>query len=330
HNKPGQNLSNSTGLLREGRKERKKERKKETHHHRVKLNSRIAAAVEMGKYYEASPYYKEKRSRKMASMRRIKLFGLLVFIAVVSLLFYTSSLRQQRNVVAGSEDFYTKTMNGLDKNKNAGSGSGKQKVAGAGEGKSKEDEKAAKEMAQRLKDAADRAKDNANAKAFKPDPPSQVVGKGNAAEGQSGERSVAGRKKMGGEKAQEVVKEKDAEETKEDSEVKTELNSILKKSPIIIFSKSYCPHSKRAKTILFEKYTINPPPYIVELDRHPIGAKLQARLAQLTGRKTVPNVLINGVSIGGGDDVAELDKKKTLIKKVKDLGGSKIKAVAIA
>ncbi|KAB8291109.1 hypothetical protein EYC80_009797 [Monilinia laxa] len=270
----------------------------------------------MGKYYEASPYYKEKRSPKMASMRRIKLFGLLVFIAVVSLLFYTSSLRQQRNVVAGGEDFYTKTMNGLDKNKNVGSGSGsgtgKQEVAGAGQGRSKEDEQ-----------------DNANAKAFKPDPPSQVVGKGNAAEGQSGERSVAGRKKIGGEKAQEVVKEKDSEETKEDSEVKAELNSILKKSPVIIFSKSYCPHSKRAKTILLEKYTINPPPFVVELDQHPIGAKLQARLAQLTGRKTVPNVLINGVSIGGGDDVAELDEKKTLAGKVKDLGGSKIKDIEI-
>ncbi|RAL65055.1 hypothetical protein DID88_001162 [Monilinia fructigena] len=131
----------------------------------------------MGKYYEASPYYKEKRSPKMASMRRIKLFGLLVFIAVVSLLFYTSSLRQQRNVVAGGEDFYTKTMNGLDMNKNVGSGSD-----------------SAKEMAQRLKDAADKAKDNANAKAFKPDPPSQVVGKGNAAEGQSGREECSGEK----------------------------------------------------------------------------------------------------------------------------------------
>ncbi|KAG4026498.1 hypothetical protein MFRU_040g00560 [Monilinia fructicola] len=287
----------------------------------------------MGKYYEASPYYKEKRTPKMASVRRIKLFGLLVFIAVVSLLFYTSSLRQQRNVVAGGDDFYTKTMNGLDKNKNVGSGSGsgtgKQEIAGAGQGRSKEDEQVAKEMAQRLKDAADKAKDNANAKAFKPDPPSQVVGKGNAAEGQSGERSVAGRKKIGGEKAQEVVKEKESEETKEDAEVKTELNAILKKSPVIIFSKSYCPHSKRAKTILLEKYTINPPPFVVELDQHPIGAKLQARLAQLTGRKTVPNVLINGVSIGGGDDVAELDEKKTLAGKLKDLGGSKIKDIEI-
>lgn len=106
-------------------------------------------------------------------------------------------------------------------------GLGKQEVAAAG-GRNDEDEKVAKEMQQRLKDAADKARDNANAKAFKPDPPSQVVGKGNAAEGQGGERSVAGRKKMG-DKAQEVVKEGEKEE--EDMEVTTELNTILKKSP---------------------------------------------------------------------------------------------------
>ncbi|KAK6592834.1 glutaredoxin [Botrytis cinerea] len=264
----------------------------------------------MGKYYEANPpYYKEKPT-KMASMRRIKVFGILVFIAVVSLLFYTSSLRQQRNLSkSDSGDFYSKTMNGL----------GKQEVAAAG-GRNDEDEKVAKEMQQRLKDAADKARDNANAKAFKPDPPSQVVGKGNAAEGQGGERSVAGRKKMG-DKAQEVVKEGEKEE--EDMEVTTELNTILKKSPIIIFSKSYCPHSKRAKDILLEKYRIDPLPYVVELDKHPLGGKLQGRLNQLTGRRTVPNVLVNGVSIGGGDDVAELDEKGTLEEKVKDLGERK-------
>lgn len=150
-------------------------------------------------------------------------------------------------------------MNGLDKTKNANANanvgaSGKQEVAGAGSGagRTEEDEKVAKEMAQRLKDAADKAKDNANSKALKPDPPSQVVGKGNAAEGQSGSggRSVAGRKKMGGEKAQEVVQDMDkaAEEEQEDPEVKTELNAILKKSPsmLILYLSSFlyfCPES---------------------------------------------------------------------------------------
>jgi glutaredoxin len=95
-------------------------------------------------------------------------------------------------------------------------------------------------------------------------------------------------------------------------------------STVIIFSKSYCPHSRRAKGILLDKYIIDPTPFVVELDLHPLGARLQALLADSTTRRTVPNVLINGVSIGGGDEVAQLDSTRTLIEKVQDLGGKKI------
>jgi hypothetical protein len=35
-------------------------------------------------------------------------------------------------------------------------------------------------------------------------------------------------------------------------------------------------------------------------------------------------VLINGVSIGGGDEIAEFDAQRTLVDKVKDLGGKKM------
>jgi len=94
---------------------------------------------------------------------------------------------------------------------------------------------------------------------------------------------------------------------------------------VIVFSKSYCPHSKRAKDIL-ERYEINPAPFIVELDQHPLGPRIQARLQELTGRRTVPNVLINAVSIGGGDDVAALDESKKLVAKVLELGANKIEA----
>jgi hypothetical protein len=37
------------------------------------------------------------------------------------------------------------------------------------------------------------------------------------------------------------------EETASEHEIEVEMNSILKKGPIIIFSKSYCPFSKKAK-----------------------------------------------------------------------------------
>lgn len=93
---------------------------------------------------------------------------------------------------------------------------------------------------------------------------------------------------------------------------------------MIIFSKSYCPHSRRAKGILLDQYAIDPAPFVVELDQHPLGARLQGLLAERTGRRTVPNVLVNGVSIGGGDEVAALDLAGALEGKVKDLGGKKV------
>ncbi|KAE8354463.1 ribosomal protein L6, alpha-beta domain-containing protein [Aspergillus coremiiformis] len=129
--------------------------------------------------------------------------------------------------------------------------------------------------------------------------------------------------------------------TDERTEAKTELNSILKRSPgeylrllltscylLIVFSKSYCPHSARAKSILLDKYSIVPAPYVVELDQHALGQPLQALLAENTGRRTVPNVLVSGRSIGGGDDVAALDKKDELAFTLKKLGGQWIQEVS--
>jgi len=256
-------------------------------------------------------------STKMPSVRRVKVFGLLVFIGVITLLFYTASLRQSRTSDPRTlNDFYKNTVNGL--NRQSGSSPdipherGAAKAGGYGEG---EDEEVAQQMSQRLKEAAKKAKANANAKSPKPDPPSAVNGVGSAAEG-----AGIGRKRTGEREGQQKL----GVETKEEHEVEVELNSILKKSPIIIFSKSYCPHSRRAKSILLDKYIIEPKPYVVELDLHPLGLSLQARLAELTGRRTVPNTLINGVSIGGGDDVAELDERGTLVGKVRDLGGRRM------
>lgn len=76
--------------------------------------------------------------------------------------------------------------------------------------------------------------------------------------------------------------------------------------------------------MLLDKYTIDPAPYVVELDNHPLGKQLQKRLADMTGRGTVPNIMVNGKSIGGGDEIAELDARKTLIDKIKSMGGKKV------
>ena len=140
------------------------------------------------------------------------------------------------------------------------------------------------------------------------------------------------------------------EESTEQLDAESELNSILKRAPgmicalvprlrlvryespektllipavrlVIIFSKSYCPYSKKAKSILLGHYDITPPPFVVELDQHPIGPALQQLLKENTGRGTVPNILVNGKSIGGGDDMAALDQSDELASKLRQLGG---------
>ena len=50
-----------------------------------------------------------------------------------------------------------------------------------------------------------------------------------------------------------------------------------------------------------------PAPYVVEIDQHPHGPELQAHLGQVTGRRTVPNIMANGESIGGGDEMRSLE-----------------------
>ncbi|KAF4770821.1 hypothetical protein HAV15_012744 [Penicillium sp. str.  len=122
------------------------------------------------------------------------------------------------------------------------------------------------------------------------------------------------------EREEKAKREREEKERKE-AEAKTELNAILKRAPIIVFSKSYCPYSKKAKLILLEHYSIEPKPFVVELDKHPLGPYLQALLAQSTGRRTVPNVLVSGKSIGGGDDIVALDQSDELASTLRQMGG---------
>ncbi|KAI1004246.1 hypothetical protein K3495_g3966 [Podosphaera aphanis] len=166
---------------------------------------------------------------------------------------------------------------------------------------------------------AHQAPQSITTRAVQPDEPSKSIDVGSAAQvtkpwgGLGGEKTPL-------ERAQDPIRE----ETEEEHTIEQLLNAFLKKSPIIIFSKSYCPFSKQAKNILLERYIIEPAPLVVELDQHPLGDGIQDYLSDLTGRKTVPNILVNGFSIGGGDAIAEMDSKKSLMDKIVELGGKKI------
>ena len=57
---------------------------------------------------------------------------------------------------------------------------------------------------------------------------------------------------------------------------------------------------------------------------------LQTELGKTTGRTTVPNVLVNGKSIGGGDDMQRLHLDNRLISTIQSLGGKRVTAVKLA
>lgn len=87
---------------------------------------------------------------------------------------------------------------------------------------------------------------------------------------------------------------------------------VLKEEhPLVIFSKTYCPYvvvnqsyacisrpveyhfsfSQRAKSLL-HSYELDPPPVVIELNTRSDGPMIQKILARLTGRRTVPNILL--------------------------------------
>ncbi|KAH7359352.1 glutaredoxin [Plectosphaerella cucumerina] len=254
----------------------------------------------------------------MPSVRQIRTLAVGVLIGVVFILFYTSRLGNDdghRNKL----DFWDRTVEGLDKNQQALPYNGAKDKDGDGNIDA-DDELLAKQMSERLKAAEEQAKEAANKKAPRPDAPSKVVGQGNSAAHQGDAAAAADTPAPAAAAA-------DSEDPAavQRRAVEAELNGILKRSPVIIFSKSYCPFSKRAKTLLLEKYNITPAPFVVELDEHDLGKPLQAYLGEKTDRTTVPNILVNGVSIGGSDDIAELDAASKLVSKIVDLGAGRVK-----
>ncbi|THU61471.1 hypothetical protein C4D60_Mb07t23620 [Musa balbisiana] len=71
---------------------------------------------------------------------------------------------------------------------------------------------------------------------------------------------------------------------------------------IVIFSKSYCPYCRKAKAVFKE---LKKEPYVVELDQREDGSEIQDALSEMVGRRTVPQVFIQGKHLGGSDDTVE-------------------------
>ena len=85
--------------------------------------------------------------------------------------------------------------------------------------------------------------------------------------------------------------------------VKKRVMEIIRCDAVVIFSKSFCKYSLAAKAFFAE---LEQEVRVVELDEVLEGPQIQSALLRMTDQCTVPNVFVNGKSIGGNDKVREL------------------------
>ncbi|KAG8898693.1 glutaredoxin [Tulasnella sp. 403] len=98
--------------------------------------------------------------------------------------------------------------------------------------------------------------------------------------------------------------------------VKDTVETAISTHKVAIFSKSYCPFCKRAKSLIASYNLPAEDVKILELDEEADGPEIQAYLQQKTEQRTVPNIFINQEHIGGSDDLAAAEasgKLKQLI-----------------
>lgn len=72
---------------------------------------------------------------------------------------------------------------------------------------------------------------------------------------------------------------------------------------IEIYTSPWCPYCQRAKRLLDGKGV----PYTeIDISREPI--RREEMIARAAGRRTVPQIFIDGKGIGGSDDIHALDR----------------------
>lgn len=100
---------------------------------------------------------------------------------------------------------------------------------------------------------------------------------------------------------------------------KSHMRKLREEYPLIVFSKTFCPFSKRAKKLL-ETYNLSPPPKIIEVDLRDDEDFIKLILTRLTDHSTFPNIILNGQELGGSDDLHTLRAQGKLKKMFENAG----------
>ena len=75
---------------------------------------------------------------------------------------------------------------------------------------------------------------------------------------------------------------------------------------VVVWSKSYCPYCQQTKKLFKSIEGVNM--VVHELDQMEDGYRYQQALFQLTGQRSVPNVFVRGVHVGGNDDTQKANQ----------------------
>jgi glutaredoxin 3 len=82
--------------------------------------------------------------------------------------------------------------------------------------------------------------------------------------------------------------------------------ALTMSADVVIYRTPYCPYCVRAamllkgKGVAFREVDVSDDP------------EARERLVRETGQRTVPQIFINGASVGGYDDIARLDRRGAL------------------
>ena len=81
---------------------------------------------------------------------------------------------------------------------------------------------------------------------------------------------------------------------------------------VIVYSKETCPYCVMAKNLLAQKGITD-----IEEIRIDLDAQQRDKMIEITGRMTVPQIVIGETHVGGFDDLAKLNRSGDLDKLLK-------------
>ncbi|KAJ2398416.1 hypothetical protein GGI23_003220 [Coemansia sp. RSA 2559] len=105
------------------------------------------------------------------------------------------------------------------------------------------------------------------------------------------------------------------------SAVDLKIRSLIKDNRVMVFSKTYCPYSKRAKRLLGEYRNARGLEFsVLEADLEPDSMAVKAALGRVSSRLTFPNIFVDGQSIGGSDELVQKHQNGELADMLQERG----------